>query len=269
MDTCRVASVHFAPLTKDRVFAGTYQIDACPLGADPKIIKVEGVIQRDWGSILPGTSKRQENRWVVTSLEIARDIVGEWSGVTQIGMGMNPGSHPGVWVVRDRVPVTETKQRDADGQRLSYEDLVKDAMGQMVLRDATPAEFEAMWAEDVAHNREADRRYAEWCWNDGNRISNDNKYNQLIPLNYRRAASHYGLDASWLKQAAAIDSKACPSCGHLGSKHTFVCSACAQPTDMLRWAAFQAEKDVALRDAKAGNKLPPPPPVQSRQPMAA
>lgn len=269
MDSCRIASVHFAQLTKSRVFCGIpYEIAACPLGAEPRMAKITGIIQRDWGSILPGTSKRQEHRWPVAALDIARDIVGEWSGVTMIGRGMSSDCHPGVWVVRDQVPVTETKTRDNGAERFSYEDLVKDAQGQMIYRDASPEEFQRMWAEDIAHNRDADRKYAEWCWNEGNRISQDNKYNQLIPENYRIAARHYGLDASWLKQAAAIDSMACPNCGRLTSKHTFVCGNCQQPTDILRWAAFQAEKDAALRDAKAGVKLPPPP-VRGAQPMAA
>lgn len=269
MDSCRIASVHFAPLSKIRVFCGEpYEIELCPLGAEPKVATITGIVQRDWGSILPGTSKRQEHRWQVAALEIARDIVGEWSGVTTIGRGMNANSHPGVWVVRDQVPVTETKTRDNGTERLSYEDLVKDASGQMIYREATPEEFKRMWAEDVEHNREADRRYAEWCWNEGNRISSDNKYNQLIPENYRIAARHYGLDASWLKQAAAMDSKVCPACGMLGSKHTFVCGHCQQPTDIVRWAAFQAEKDAALRGAKETVKLPPPP-ARGQQPMAA
>ncbi len=269
MDSCRIASVHFMPLDKARVYYGTYRIAACPLGAEPKMLKIDRITQRDWGSILPGTSKRQEHRWTVEPGEIARDLVGEWSGVTLIGLGMDPSRHPGVWVVRDQIPLTETKKREVGGEQLSYEDMVKDAQGQMIYRDATTEEFNSMWAEDLQHNREADRRYAEWCWNEGNRISQDNKYNQLIPNSYRQAASHYGLDASWLKQAAAIDSKVCPACGRLGSKHTFVCGYCQQPTDIVKWAAFQAEKDAALRDAKAG-KLPPPPPIPGRpQPLAA
>lgn len=269
MDSCRIASVHFASLSKSRVFCGLpYEIEACPLGAEPKIVTISPVVQRDWGSMLPGTNVRQEHRWNVEALEIARDIVGEWSGVTMIGRGMSSDCHPGVWVVRDKVPVTETKTREIGSERISYEDLVKNAAGQMIYRDAAPEEFQRMWAEDLAHNRAADRKYAEWCWNEGNRISSDNKYNQLIPDNYRTAARHYGLDASWLKQAAAIDSMACPACGRLGSKHTFVCGYCQQPTDVVRWAAFQAEKDTALRDAKAGIKLPPPP-ARGPQPLAA
>lgn len=257
MDTCRIASVHFAPLTpQTRPFCNNpYTLPACPLGAEPAILEIEGVIQRDWGSILPGTSKRQEHRWSVLADEIARDLVGWWSGVTTVGRGMNMESHPGVWVVRDRVPVTQGGTAGA-----SHDDLVRDAQGQIRFRPATPEEFKTMWAEDAAENRRADQKYAEWCWSDGNKISNGDKNNQLIPPNYRLAAKHYGLDASWLREAAAMDSQTCPSCGKLVSKHTFVCAYCQQPTDLVKWATWQAAKDAALRDAKAG-KLPSPAPI--------
>lgn len=234
------------------------------------MLTVHGEIQRDWGSILPGTSTRQEHRWPVLAREIARDIVGEWSGVTIVGRGMTTNCHPGVWVVRDTVPVTERRLiENPDGQKVIREDLLKDASGAITFREANATEFATMWDEDLRSNREADRHYAEWCWVDGNRISNDNKFNQLIPANYRLAAKHYDLEASWLKEAAAADSRSCPNCGRPGSKHTFVCGYCQQPTDLARWAAWQAEKDAALRDAKqTGGKLPPPAAPQ-RQPLAA
>lgn len=264
MSTTRIASVHFAPLELGRPFRmDKYKMVACPLGAEPVVMDIYDLIQRDWGSILSGTSKRQEHRWLVAGEEIARDLVGEWSGVTTVGVGMTPNCHPGVWVVRDKIPVTQKQQKLVDGQQLTFEEtMVLDASNRPTFREATPDEFREMWAEDLAANRDADRHYAEWCWAQGNQISDDDKHNQLIPKNYRIAAKHYGLEASWLKEAAAMDSANCPSCGRLVSKKTFICGYCQQPTDLPRWAAWTAQKDAALREAKGEvkgtGKLPSP-----------
>lgn len=261
MSNCRIASVHFAPVTVKRNYRGqAYTIPACTLGGEPNILEVRDLIQRDWGSMLAGTNKRQEHRWPVLGEEIANCLVGEWTGTTTVGLGMNPLCHPGIWIVRDRLPATEKTQKLInEGGYITYEErLMLDADNRTSFRAASPDECREMWLEDLGMARLADRRYAEWCWADGNRISDNDKHNQLIPPNYKLAARMYGLDASWLKEAASQNSMPCPSCEKLVSKSTIVCQFCQQPVNMERWAAFQAQKDVALRDAK---KLPLQPPV--------
>lgn len=244
MGTARIASVHFAPVAALRNYIATaYEIPSVKVfGAEPNMLEVDDLVQKDWGSIThgPGGGRRQELRYLVTGEEIARDIVDEW---TQSGRAMTPTCHPGIWVVRDRIAVMVEDPKTG-------EPVAKlDHLNRQVFRVPTNEERETMWAEDVASARFADRSYAEWCWSDGNKIAEKTKDYQLVPPNYKLAARHYGLDADWLRQAAAIDSRPCPSCGKLGPKQYFICQFCQQPTDMERWASWQAQKDAALKDA--------------------
>lgn len=273
MSTARIASVHFAPVVAKRNYRGNhYKIPACPLNAEPIIIEVRDLIQRDWGSMLAGTNKRQEHRWPVLGEEIANCVVGEWTGTTSVGPGMNPECHPGIWVVRDRLPVTQTQQTGiVDGEATYEERMILDAENKTSFREASAQEARAMWAEDLEKARYSDRKYAEWCWRQGNHIveiwrRGGEPVPREMPEVYKLAAKQYGLEADWLKEAAASDSRKCPHCGTLGSKHTFICAACTQPVDLEKWATFQAQKDAALRDAK---KLPLPPPLTSPGQQAA
>lgn len=265
----KVASIYFAPVTASRNYRGNaYQIPAVPLNGEPKVIECRDLVQRDWGPMLPGTSKRQEYRWMVAGEEIARCIVGEWTGSTTVGLGMNPDRHPGIWIVRENLPVTE-KTGKIINEEMTYEErLVLDAENKQLYRPATTEERERMWLEDLTAARNADRAYAEWCWNDGNRIFKGRERGEAVPSEvpplYKLAARQYGLDAEWLKQAASNNSMDCPACGKLTSKSTFVCGFCAQPTDLERWAKFMARKEAALLDAQtsphvSGAALPPGP----------
>ncbi len=257
MSTSRIASVHFAPVSVNRNYnSKPFQIPAIAFGAQPNILSVHDLIEKDWGSISngPGGNRRQELRYLVLGEEIARDLVGEW---TEHGRGMNPECHPGIWMVRDRLPVMETDPKT------DVESAVLDGFGKQTYRDPSPEEMARMWEEDLLNARRADRLYAEWCWADGNRIAEKTKDYQLVPPNYKHAARHYGLDADWLRQAAAIDSRPCPHCGKLGPKQYFICQFCQQPVDMARWAEFQVQKESALKNAI---RVPVVAPVPPREP---
>jgi len=254
--TCTIASVHFAPVKATRIYSGRpYEIPGVPLGGNPVLLGLEDITQHDEGPVSsgPGNNRRQKLRYIVTAQEQAFCLIREW---TESGLGMDPERHPGLWVVRDRLPVTEIDKNTGN------ELFVLDEFGHQVFREADAEEKEEMWAEDLARNRRCDRAYGEWCWNEGNKISQDGKWNHLIPPNYRAAATHYGLDADWLKTAASVDAKPCPSCGKLGAKENFMCRYCQQPTDLERWAAWTAAKDRAMAAATEGHgKKPIPPPV--------
>lgn len=274
--TALVASVHFFPVRTKRNYRGAaYEIPAVPLNSEPKVIQVHSLIQRDWGSMISGTNKRQEHRWPVLADEISHDIVGEWTGNTTVGLGMTPLCHPGIWFVRERLPVIERQQKLVNDETITYEErMMLDGDNKQLFRDATREEREQMWEEDLSAARAADRTYAEWCWNDGNRIWDRDKHTQLIPPMYRAAAKQYGLNATWLKEAASSEAFPCPHCGALGSKSTFICQVCLQPTDLEKWAQFQARKDAALAAAGASDKparkpLPPPVSAPSQQHVVA
>lgn len=255
--TARVASIHFAPLTATRsIYGGIYDIPAVPLGTDPVVIEIEDKVQRDEGPVSsgPGGGRRQQLVYHVDGYEIASDLIKEWS---ENGLGMTPEAHPGIWVVRDRVPVVK---KDGSGN------MQLDGFGKQIFRPATAEEAQAMWLEDEALAKACDRRYAEWCYIDGNRIAADVRQIQFIPRNYKRAARQYGLQADWLKEGAALEVFPCPSCSKVISKTAMVCPHCTGVVDIDRYAAREAEKEAAVRKARLALDAPPVvavPPVEA------
>lgn len=241
--SARVASIHFSPVHADRSnYGGMYDIGIVPLGAAPEILIIEDKVQRDEGPIStgPGGGRRAQLRYHVDAYEIAADIVALWSAS---GLGMTPQRHPGIWLVRDRLPLTT---KDDKGN----EQFVMDGFGKQVFRSASPEEQRVMWAEDLALNQRADRAYAEWCYVDGNRIAADARNIQFIPENYKRAARHYGLQAEWLKEGAALAVAPCPRCTKIISQNAIICPSCNEPVDLHRYAMWEAEKAAAILDAK-------------------
>lgn len=251
--TAKVASIHFAPVKADRsIYGGNYKMPEVALGAVPVILELHDKVQRDEGpvSMGPGGGRRAQLRYHVDGYEIASDLIKEW---TENGLGMTPEARPGIWLIRDRVAVVKD---DGSGH------MELDGFGKQVFRSATAEEAKAMWDEDVEMNRLADRRYAEWCYTEGNRIAADARNIQFIPLNYKRAARQYGLQADWLREGAALEVAPCPSCTKVISKHAIVCPACQGVVDMARYAAREAEKQAAVRNAVSSlDAVPPAPPA--------
>lgn len=242
-----IASVHFAPVALERsIYGGKYAIDAVPLEGKPLVLEIEDKVQRDEGPIStgPGSNRRQPLRYHVDAYEIARDLIEHW---TQFGLGMTPDAHPGIWLVRDRMP--EMKQ-EPNGD-MSY---VVDGFGHQKFRPATTTEANTMWAEDLANALRFDRAYAQWCYTDGNRIAADARQIQFIPRNYKLAARQFGLPAEWLKEGAALEVRPCPRCTTIITKSAMVCPKCNEPVDLERWAVYQAQKDAAVRDARQAMK---------------
>lgn len=268
--TCKIASVSFAPVVAKRNYRGLpYKIPAVPLGVQPHILNVHDLFERTWETV-QGTSRRQERRWSVIGEEIARCIVGEWTGSTTASVGMNPLCHPGIWIIRDRLPVTEEVKAMVGGEMLTIEEkMVLDSSTQQMFRDATPDEKQEMWEEDLLAAKMADRAYAEWCWNEGNRIwqawqrGSKEPVPREMPILYKQAARHYGLEAEWLKEAISSDSRLCPYCDKPCSKSTIVCASCNQPINLEAWAELTARKDAALREANKALRAPVVPPVHS------
>lgn len=262
MGTVKVASIYFAPVIAHRFFRGApYKIPAVAHDADPAILEVRDLVQRDWGPMIPGTNKRQELRWVVTGEEIARDIVGEWTGNTVGALGMNPQCHPGIWIVRENLPVVEKHGRMINNEMTYEERMVLDAESKQVFRAATAEEQRAMWDEDMAAARAADKAYAEWCFNEGNNLYAKQQRGEEfvlkeVPRLYKLAAKHYGLEAEWLKEAVVSSTTVCPHCEKTVSKTAMICKFCTQPIDLKRWAKWQAEKDKALLDAQTAPEVP-------------
>lgn len=239
----RIATVHFSAVHADRsIYGGIYDLPSVPLGAAPVVLEIEDKVQRDEGPIStgPGGGRRAQLRFHVDGYDIAADIVSQWASS---GRGMTPASHPGIWLVRDRMPVIKKTAKGED-------EFVMDGFGKQVFRPATATEAKAMWDEDLKANRDADRTYAEWCYIDGNRIAADARNIQFIPDNYKRAARQYGLQAEWIREGAALLVAPCPRCTKIISQSAIICPSCNEPVDLQRYAAWEAEKAAAIRDAK-------------------
>lgn len=244
MSSAKIASIYFAPVHGDRsIYGGIYDLPAVALGAEPAILVVEDKVQRDEGPYSLGNNgRRVQNIWPVWADDICRDLVREW---TAGGLGMTHDSHPGIWIVREKIAITKT---DKDGT----EQPVFDVMGSQIFRPATAEEASAMWEQDLAHNKVADKAYADWCFMEGNRIAADPRNIQFISKNYKRAAKQYGLAADWLKEGAATAVMPCPLCTKVIPKHSTVCQFCTGVVNVQAYALHQAQKDNALRLAKKG-----------------
>ncbi len=238
MSTARVATIHFSPVKAERArYGGYYALPSRPLNAEPLVLEISDMVEREKGPYNHG-SQQPDIYNDILAYDIAVDIVSEWS---KNGVGMNPLCHPGVWVVRDRLPVMEF---DKNGREVA----VLDARQRQIFRSATPEEAKAMWDEDTLANRRADRAYAEWCYREGNAIAADLRRVQFIPEVYKLAARQYGMKAEhWTPEGAALESMACESCTKVVAKQTIYCPWCHQPANRLRAAQWTVENDALVQ----------------------
>jgi hypothetical protein len=238
----KVASIHWARVQAERtLYGGYYAIEAVPPGAEPLILEVSDKLQQWEGpySLSPTGTTRSKHSRIVTGEEIAPDIVAEW---TQFGVGMNPQCHPGIWVVRERVPET-----NEDGTRKM------DGDNRTIWRSATGTERAVMWSEDFRAAQKADAAYAEVLVRKADQDAEDPRKIPFIPEKAKGAAKQYGIQRDWLKEIASVDMKRCPYCDTLVSSHVAVCKACHNIVDPELYAVLERKKQAALRLAMAEN----------------
>lgn len=237
----RVASIFFAPVKAERIYGGVYELPAVPLGSSPVILTVGDRVQVEQGPYQLGSNGRRSRRQhVVRGETIAHDIVNEW---TQHGVGMTPQCRPGIWVVRERVPLV-----DANGS------LQLDADGIALWREAEEIEKDAMWIEDLAAAHAADRTYANMLFMQGNAMADDPRLIPFISANTKLGAKHYGLDAEWLRDGAALHVKPCPYCTKVIPAAAIKCPKCTEVVDVEGYAALEVARQAALKVAKEAAK---------------
>lgn len=232
----KVASVYWCRVQAERtLYGGYYSIDAVLPGAEPLILEVTDQIQRWEGpySLSPTGTVRSKHSRIVPGEEIAPDIVAEW---TQFGVGMNPQCHPGIWMVRDRVP-----ELYPDGTRKL------DGDNRTVWRSATEEERTRMWGEDLDSAKRADAAYAAMLIRKADQDAEDPRKIPFIPEKSRAAAKQYGIERDWLKEIASSDMRRCPYCDTLVSSHVAVCKACHNIVDAELYAVLERKKQAALR----------------------
>lgn len=241
----KVASIFWMPKTIDRsASSGTWHLEAVAKDAAPFILNVPDKVQRDQGPYSTSSSgrTRQSLRYDVWGHLIAADIVNECS---QTGLMMNPTCHPGIWVVRERLPIIK-----ADGSPEVDDD------GHALWREATEAEAKAMWDEDLAANRLAQANYALALWNYWNgRVEADKRVIGAVPVLVKDAAKVYGFSAVWLTDPASFTHiKKCPICAVALDPTAIVCPN-NHVVDFAAYAAYEAKKNAALSVATTQRKV--------------
>jgi hypothetical protein len=252
----RIASIYFAPVSADRPkFQAQYQIPAVPKGAEPAVIQVEDKIQREEGtysgSQIPG--KRQKLIYRILGEDIAKDIVAQW---TQYGVGMHPQCHPGIWIIRERIPLLH---ENGSAQ--------VDAEGVPQWREATADEQNKMWKEDLENAKRCDAAYAEYLILKGDAVDRmedgDPRKFPGVTESMKLAARQYGIERKWLETLTSADSKLCPYCASVISSKVIKCPHCQSVVDIQRYAQLQAAEAAAVRQATStapqSPKTSPPP----------
>lgn len=234
MATAKIASIFWDELKANRLYpGGPFTIPGVPLGAPPTILEIKDVHQIEWGPY-GSNNHRTRIKQLVECYDIVTDLVHEWANS---GIQMSQVCHPGVWVVRERLPLV-----NPDGT------LVRDGDGIGMFREATEAEKAEMWAADLEENQNAQREYAEAMFNIAETTYNEEP--RMRPWIHRHAfsaAKYYGLEAEWTKKASERNEKACPSCTAVISGKALKCPKCNAVVDIKGYAAREATIELELR----------------------
>lgn len=241
--TAKVASIYFAPLIADRsIYGGMYELPPVPLDSDPAILMIYDRMQYEDGPYQFGQrGMRQKRKYPVFGEIIARDIVNEW---TTGAANMNPQCRPGVWVVRERIPLLN---QDGSSQ--------VDAEGMALWREAAQEEKDAMWREDLAAAKTADQAYARLLFLRASADAQNPLKIPLIPKTARLAAWQYGLTAEWLRENAAVDVQQCRFCTKVISAKAIKCPHCTEIVNPEAYAEQEVIRKAALNAAVANLKL--------------
>lgn len=237
MGVARIASIYFMEVTAERNFGGPYIMPAVALGDEPVILHLKDVVQTEEGSYSLGSNgRRSKRKHLVRGEDIAKDLVAEWS---QHGIGMNPQRSPGIWMVRDQLPLVHPNGMP-----------VVDADGVSQWREANEEERAIMWAQDYAAAQMRDRAYAELLFHQANIMAEEPRLVPLIPEMCKLAAKQYGLEAEWLKEGLQLLVKACAYCTKVIPGAAIKCPKCGEVVDIEAYALLEARKLQALKLAK-------------------
>jgi hypothetical protein len=215
----KIASIYPIEMKAQRtLYSGDFVLPAYDRDkGTPVVIQIKDHVQYEQMPFFyaaQGAKRNPMARHLITAIEIANDIVKEW---TLHVMGQNPQSHPGIWVVRDTVPLF-----DDDGKP------IMSAMGPQEHRPATPQECEAMFEEDRAEAEAAQREWGEFCIQMGDIMSQKPEAIPWIPHYAKTLCRYYGRDKKWTRKQTEADVKNCPSCRSLIDVLAVVCPQCGR-----------------------------------------
>lgn len=254
MSTAKIASIYWNPVQEDlSAFGfGIYSMPAVAHGADPAIITVTDRIQRDQGPY-NGQRRRQPLSYQHPGESIAASLLNSW---TRLGTGMTPDCHPGIWIVREKMPQMVPERQLESGQIVPTHQEC-DGEGKGIWRDATPEERAAMWDEDLTHARHAQALYAEYLFQQAAVLADDAKTRKFIPAVTRKAAAYYRRDFDWMKEGVASEDQiSCQWCLQRIPAASIICHKCSQIVNLERFAALKAKQESAVEEALTRPELP-------------
>lgn len=246
--TAKIASLYFAPVYAERPLftMKPYQMPAVPLGEKPAILEVKDQEQKWTGPYSLGQGgKRLQQRQTIPGETIAADLVNAW---TVGGVSMNPQCHPGIWLVRERVPLVHGEKANSADPEPGTPQL--DADNKQLFREATSEEAAAFWAEDMAAAREADQAYARTLYDEAEVMANDPKGSRerFIQQPAKLGVRQYGFDADWASGKPA-EPKTCEFCTKRIPKKAIVCPFCREIVDATAYGMAQVRRDREIKDA--------------------
>lgn len=238
MATAKIASIFWEPLRAERLYpGGPFKIAGIAPGRSPAILTVEDVHQTDYGAYGPN-NKREIIERLVTASSIAFDLVSEWA---TRGVQMGATCHPGVWHVRETMPMV-----NPDGT------LIRDAKGVGRQREASEQEKAEMWAEDLEANTLAQREYGQIMYDIGEATYNEEpRKRPWIHRHAFGAAKHYGMEAEWLKKGSERATQPCPVCTAIISKNALKCPKCGGIVNIAEYAKREVATQEAISTEKA------------------
>lgn len=241
--TKQIASIYFAEVAAGRaLYGGYYRLPAVPKGGEPVLLTIEDRIQRSQEPSPDGKTKAQV-RYMVEARDIATDILREWTRET---VGMSPSCQPGMWMVRDEVPVIDEQGRPE-----------MDADHRAVWRLATATEKRAMWDEDLATARACNDNWGDYLIRQGDVLAEEPKQWVLISSLMKTAARHYGKEREWLQELKDSDIKKCPFCTKSIAIAALKCPNCQEVVDVERYAQEKARQEAVMDAAKSVPARPP------------
>ncbi len=252
MSTAHIATIHFHPVKVDRrqFGFGVYELPVVPAGDKPFILTITDKVQIERGPYQESSNRkvRSIRRHPETGQVIANDIV---NSATRQGIGMTHDCHPGIWVVRESMPVIWEQDIIDEGGHLLHSkgQIQTDAEGTAIWREASEEEKTAMWAEDLAANIAADASYAEWLIQQANAMD-ERQWAKGITAVTKAAAAHYKITTDWNTKAGALQRVPCPHCKEQVMKGAVRCRHCSQIIDPEAAALLEARQENSMLKAK-------------------
>lgn len=235
--TKTVASIHFEERRLVRpLYGGNFYAPAVPKGDKPFLLTVNDHYQPEKQPYIVGG---RVFRNIIIGDEIAVDIIQHWTAGT---LGMTGDVHPGIWVVRDVITLTE---KDANGNDTGI--AIKDAYGVVQSRPATEEEKATMWAQDLAENIAAQARWGEFNIQQADAYAKDenSKMRLLIGPTMKAAAKYYGRDREWLEELKDGDTKTCPFCVKSIDRRVIKCPHCSEIVDRAAYDKINVKSPLA------------------------